>query len=136
MDSSTKFRVVIDTNIFVSAFLGSNNAQAIIHLWEQGIFILLMSPYLSSEVLLTLERFDFPETEINYLKKILSEETEKMIPRPEVTICRDKKDNYILDLCLIGKADLLITGDKDLLTLKSFKTTKIVMAKKFLSIIS
>ncbi len=44
----------------------------------------------------------------------------------EVTVCRDPKDNFLLALSKDGKASHLITGDKDLLTLKKFGKTKIV----------
>ena len=42
-----------------------------------------------------------------------------------VTHCRDNKDNFLLALAKDGKADYLLTGDKDLLELKSFGKTKI-----------
>jgi putative PIN family toxin of toxin-antitoxin system len=44
----------------------------------------------------------------------------------KVTICRDEKDNKFLDLCADGKADYLIIGDQDLLSLNSFEETKII----------
>ena len=42
-----------------------------------------------------------------------------------VSICRDPKDNFLLALAKDGKADYLLTGDKDLLDLKNFGKTKI-----------
>ena len=42
-----------------------------------------------------------------------------------VTVCRDSKDNFLLALAKDGKADYLLTGDKDLLELKKFGKTKI-----------
>ena len=59
----------------------------------------------------------------------------KIIPPKKVTICRDQTDNQILDLCLFGEADVLVTGDKDLLALKEFGKTKIVKPREFLQII-
>lgn len=56
----------------------------------------------------------------------------KIIPSRKVNICRDKKDNQVLDLCVVGKADYLVTGDKDLLVLKKFKKTKIVSPREFI----
>ncbi|MDG5800653.1 putative toxin-antitoxin system toxin component, PIN family [Marinilabiliaceae bacterium ANBcel2] len=44
----------------------------------------------------------------------------------KVNHCRDKKDNYLLSLAIDSKADYLITGDKDLLILKSIKNTSII----------
>ncbi len=47
-------------------------------------------------------------------------------------ICRDTKDNFLLSLAKDGKADYLITGDKDLLELVKFGRTEIVTISKFL----
>jgi putative PIN family toxin of toxin-antitoxin system len=50
----------------------------------------------------------------------------------KVNACRDPKDNFLLSLSKDGKANFLITGDKDLLELKSFGTTKIITFTKFI----
>ena len=42
-----------------------------------------------------------------------------------ITICRNPKDNFLLALAKDGKADYLLTGDKDLLELEKFGKTKI-----------
>jgi len=51
-----------------------------------------------------------------------------------VSICRDPKDNFLLALSKEGKADYLLTGDKDLLELKKFRKTKIVTITNFFEI--
>jgi putative PIN family toxin of toxin-antitoxin system len=50
------------------------------------------------------------------------------------TQCRDPKDNFLLELAVDGKADYLITGDDDLLELKTVNKTKIVKMSNFLAI--
>ena len=45
--------------------------------------------------------------------------------------CRDPKDNFLLDLITASKADYLITGDKDLLTLNPFETATILSPGDF-----
>ncbi len=47
-------------------------------------------------------------------------------------LCRDKKDNFLLNLCADGKADYLITGDEDLLAIKKFKRTSIIKMTDYL----
>ncbi|MGZ5191833.1 MAG: putative toxin-antitoxin system toxin component, PIN family, partial [Flavisolibacter sp.] len=49
-----------------------------------------------------------------------------------VTICRDPKDNFLLALAKDGKADYLLTGEKDLLELKKFGKTKIQTISTFI----
>ena len=51
-----------------------------------------------------------------------------------VSICRDVKDNFLLSLSKDAKADFLITGDYDLLVLKTFEATQIVTMAEFYSI--
>ncbi len=45
--------------------------------------------------------------------------------------CRDKKDNFLLDLSVSGHADYLVTGDDDLLTLNPFYGIQIVSYRTF-----
>jgi predicted nucleic acid-binding protein len=49
-----------------------------------------------------------------------------------ISICRDPKDNFLLALAKDGKADFLLTGDKDLLHLKKFGKTKIATMTSFM----
>ena len=49
-----------------------------------------------------------------------------------VSICRDAKDNFLLDLAIDSKADYLVTGDSDLLELKEIQKTKIVIFSLFI----
>ena len=53
--------------------------------------------------------------------------------KSKTDICRDKKDNFLLNLAKDGKADYLITEDFDLLELKKYFETKIVKYKQFVS---
>jgi putative PIN family toxin of toxin-antitoxin system len=46
-------------------------------------------------------------------------------------VCRDPKDDFLLALSKEGKADFLITGDKDLLELETYGRTEILSLKKF-----
>lgn len=68
------------------------------------------------------------------MKNLLSllEEISQNVPiKPTHFINRDLKDNFLLDLIDFSKADYLITGDKDLLTMKLFKTAKILSPENF-----
>jgi len=49
-------------------------------------------------------------------------------------ICRDPKDDFILECAQTGNADLIVTGDKDLLSLKSFGSIQIVTPRQYLDI--
>ena len=135
MNWSIKLRVVVDTNVFISGLLWGGNPGKILNLWLWGKFNLLMCPYLCFEIIDVYQKFDNPSQDIEKLRLYLETKTIKIIPKKKVRVCRDPKDNQILALCWVGQADFLITGDKDLLSLKEFKNTKIVRPKEFLKII-
>ena len=54
-------------------------------------------------------------------------------PKIEITECRDPKDNKFLELAVAGKADCIVTGDKDLLELYPFHNICIISPKEFLT---
>ncbi|WP_262712380.1 putative toxin-antitoxin system toxin component, PIN family [Polaribacter sp. IC063] len=49
-----------------------------------------------------------------------------------IQICRDKKDNFLLNLSIDSKAYFLITGDNDLLVLQKIKHTQIITFSDFI----
>jgi putative PIN family toxin of toxin-antitoxin system len=53
-------------------------------------------------------------------------------PETEVRVCRDPKDDFILSICKYAILDYLVTGDKDLLVLKSFEGTQIITLEDFM----
>ncbi len=54
--------------------------------------------------------------------------------KSKVKVCRDTKDDFLLALSKDGKADYLVTGDKDLLSLNRYRKTDIVTFSKFIEI--
>lgn len=57
-----------------------------------------------------------------------------VFPRKRLKLCRDEKDNMVLECCLEVKADLLITGDKDLLDLPDIPfDLKILTPKEYIN---
>jgi hypothetical protein len=51
------------------------------------------------------------------------------------TLCRDLKDNFLLDLAVTAEADFLVTGDKDLLEIKTLENVKILSPTDFINLI-
>lgn len=79
------------------------------------------------------KRFEkyFKENDLPDFLKYLESISSNIKMKSEVTICRDEKDNYLLALAQDSKADYIITGDKDLLTLEKFGKTQIIRFAKF-----
>jgi len=73
----------------------------------------------------------FSEDDINELSIKIKEVATIVQTTTVQTQCRDPKDNFLLELAVDGKADYLITGDNDLLVLKTVNETKIVKIEDF-----
>lgn len=125
-------KAVIDTNVLISGILFSGNPAKVLRLFRTGKIELLLSPELEAEILRKVNAFTADEDLISDLAFVLEEKSIKIIPTKSVKICRDPKDNMILALAQAGKADVIITGDKDLLTLRRFGRTAILTPRQFL----
>lgn len=128
--------VVIDTNVFISGLLFGGNPAKLLEAWSQKNFILCISPELQAEIINKLEiKFKVPKQFTDSLLLDLSQHTMQFIPQKKISILRDPKDNFLLELAQEAKADYLISGDKDVLVLQKYKNTKIVTPKEFLEIL-
>jgi putative PIN family toxin of toxin-antitoxin system len=127
-------RVVFDTNIFVSAFVvpGSLAEKAVLKIIE-GEDILLLSKEMLDELLSILStKFSRDREEISRVAVILSEMAEWVRPTTRISVLKDEPDNRILECALFGKADLIVTRDKEMLKLKIYRRTKIISLKAYL----
>lgn len=128
-------RLVIDTNLWVS-FLITRDYHKL-----DKILITHQAQLLFSKELLTefVEVVSRPKLKKYFSKKdveSLLQSLEKNLQLIEVSsvvkLCRDPKDNFLLALAKDGKANFLITGDKDLLILKKIGATRIISMTEFL----
>ena len=121
-------RVIFDTNIWIS-FLISKSMNDIDRLIFTEKIILLFSNELMTEFIDVTSRNKlrpyFTKENITSLIDLIEEYGEIIPVKSKVDICRDTKDNFLLSLAKDGKADYLITGDKDLLVIENFGKTKI-----------
>ncbi len=58
------------------------------------------------------------------------------LPKALTAVCRDPDDNMVLECALEGRAQYIVSGDKDLLDLKEFRGIRIVRAAEFLSLLA
>jgi uncharacterized protein len=125
-------KVVIDTNVLLSAFVFKGRAATVYHYCAAAETILL-SEWILEELNRTLRRkFNIPEADIQDFIALLSERCSLVHPTsPLPNICRDPDDNHILQLAEHTAADFVVTGDKDLLSLGSFASSHIVSPGEF-----
>jgi len=127
-------RVVIDTNIIVSAYLGGA-LKAIIVSWKSGKFTLVVSDAISDEYHEVLKRpkFQIERAELDDFFALLLDKAEFVIPLETINvITSDSSDNKFIEAAIAGKAKLIVSGDNHLLELKSFRDIPIITAKEFI----
>ena len=130
-------RVVLDTNILVSALLVQTGYPATIYrVWSEGNFTLLTSAEQLDELRATLHKPAIAARIKPYnagrLVNEIKELAEIVEELPRVQRSPDATDDFLLALCEGGKADYLVTGDKSgLLTLARHRATWIVSARDF-----
>ena len=129
-----KTKIIIDTNLWIS-FLICGEYEKMDFLFSSGRLCLLFSERLFAEFIGVARREKFrkyfSENDIDALS-IKMKKVAKIVQTTSCqTQCRDPKDNFLLELAVDGKADYLITGDNDLLVLKTFEKTKIVTITEF-----
>ena len=74
----------------------------------------------------------FSASDIEEILETIEEYADFVKVQTQIEVCRDKKDNFLLSLSVDGNADILLTGDKDLLDLIKFGETKIMTISNFL----
>lgn len=129
-----KIRAVIDTNIWIAFLIGKTLSGLREAILKDSIKI-LFSEELFVELIEVLRRPKFSryfsQEDIEELISLLHCKTELVAVQDQVAECRDPKDNFLLELCLSGNADWLITGDEDLLVLNPFRGVKIINYRMF-----
>ena len=130
-------RVVLDTNAVISALLFSGASSKLVSLWQEGLITPLLSRAILDEYLrvLSYRKFELSEKEINELIQ------EEILPYAEVVkpksrlrvIRRDPSDNKFLECAVAGKAGVIISGDKDLLSLGQYRKIRIQSPAQFLA---
>lgn len=121
-------KVVIDTNIWISYLIGSLLLYLDEKIISKDIKIVVSEEMLKelSEVV-SRPKFKniFTAKRVKELFSLLDCYAIVVSPSKSVDICRDSKDNFLLEVALEGKADYLVTGDNDLLILNPFHNTKV-----------
>ncbi len=139
-------RVVLDTNVFVSALLIPDSPPArILELALKGTLRLVLSPGIIKEIGVV---FNYPRLKKSMKKHLLTDDEvadailqilkiATITPGAEIVsgASRDTADDMVLSCAVEGQADFVISGDQDLIELESYEGIKIVTPAAFLQII-
>ena len=128
-------RVVLDTNIFVASIVADGLCRDLVRVRIRPHTIITSKPLLD-ELRRTLRVKFKADPDKLPLLSALHEQAEIVVPvSPGERACRDKDDDVVLATALAGKADIIVTGDDDLLVLKKFRGIRILSPRRFLETI-
>jgi putative PIN family toxin of toxin-antitoxin system len=129
-------RVVIDTNIYVSRLIREQSipGQAVGRAWREAVT--LTSTAILEELRTVLRRPKFaryiqPEKIDPYIEKV-GEFGLVLVNSPSIRACRDPSDDKFLEVAVDGRADVIVTGDRDLLDLNPFRRVEILTPAEYL----
>ncbi len=131
---SKSFKIIVDTNIWISFLIGKNLKGLQNQIDSQFIKIITCSEQLHelSEVFKKpkIKKY-FADEQIIEFFELLDESSEIIAITTVSNICRDSKDNYLVSLAIDSNADYLISGDKDLLVLNKIGETNVIKFTDF-----
>ena len=129
-------RVVLDTNVLISALLSTGIASELVSLWQKGTITVLLSREILEEYLRVLA---YPKSQLSQ-GEIKGLNEEELMPFVQVikpgirvhVVKRDPSDNKFLECAVGGKAKTVISGDKTLLAIRHYRGVRIQSPAGFL----
>jgi putative PIN family toxin of toxin-antitoxin system len=127
-------RLVVDTNVLISSLLSVGMMALLRHVVKHHTLLFSATQ---------LDEFKRVVIRPKLKGRILPQHQEELLEALEhdgslvdvvskVVVCRDPDDDHLLAMCKDGSADILVTGDEDLLVLKKFGKTRIQSPAEFL----
>lgn len=129
-------RFVLDTNVLISGLLFKTSVpfRAIELAEKQGIILYSEATLNELEQVLNRKKFNkylsLEDRQLFLLKFISSSQLVSIAEN--ITVCRDEKDNKFLELAVSGIANVIVTGDLDLLVLNPFQSVEILTPDMFI----
>jgi uncharacterized protein len=127
-------RVVLDTNVFIAAVVADGLCRDLVRVRVPHT-VITSEPLLNELRTISRAKFAVDPVELPLLAQ-LNEEAEIVTPAElRAGVCRDEDDDVVLATALAGKADVIVTGDEDLLVLKKFRGIEILSPRQFLKLL-
>ncbi len=128
-------KIVLDTNVIISAFFWKGNERIVLNKCKEKEHEMVISPEILEEVDVVLDsKFSVPDDKRGDFLRNIIVISRLVFPNIEINVIKeDPSDNRILECAVCGKAEFIISGDKDLLNLKEYEGITICNARDFLN---
>lgn len=127
-------RVVVDTNVIVSALTAGGTPQKILQAWITGEFLAVISEELRREINTVLSRsklVSFDKRRKILLGTLFNQALMVLPRRIEKSVFSDENDHFLYELAVTGQASFIVTGDKGMLRVKKISGVEIVTPEQF-----
>ena len=135
-------KAVVDTNIIISgAIKPQGTIGAVLQRLRRRTYMLLLSRATLDEVVAVLHRphlrrkYQLSERTVRATLRMIVLRSELVTPDVKIAVCRDPHDDKFLEVAVAGKADVIVSGDNDLLTMATYAGIPIVSASRFLTLL-
>ncbi|MDE3088331.1 MAG: putative toxin-antitoxin system toxin component, PIN family [Chloroflexota bacterium] len=133
-------RAVVDTNILIRALIKPDGTVGpVLKRLAANDYTLVYSESILDELLAKFalprirQKYHLDDHAIETVLALFALRGVLVHPTRRVQVCRDPKDDMIIEAALEGAAEYIVTGDEDLLTLKRFEKIQIVTPRIFLA---
>ncbi len=127
-------KAVFDSNVFIAALITEGLCARLLHRARMREFSLVSCPFITNEIRHILERkFRLADGEIASAMEPVTEAVGQIIEHKLQLkgVCRDPDDDNILACSMAANAEYLVTGDADLLELKTYQGIRIITPRDF-----
>ena len=126
-------RIVIDTNVVASGIVFGGKPEWLLELAIKNDVEMCVSPQILAEYDEIIARLSakYPNRTIAISLKDLTDNALLISPSQTITVCRDPDDNKFIECAMEGKCLYIVSGDNDLLDLRSYADVEIVTVAEF-----
>jgi putative PIN family toxin of toxin-antitoxin system len=128
-------KAVIDTTVWISGVFWHGLPNEILELWKAGDFEIIVSEAILEEIERKLHEkaveFEMETEVVSEWLDLITIEAIFVQPQEKIQACRDPEDDLFLEAAVEGRADFIVSGDKDLTDMGEFREIKLVKPRQF-----
>ena len=128
-------RIVIDTNVIASAIFFGGKPRKLLEMLFSRSFEAYASPEIVTEYKETAEELlsRYPQKPVQLPLRMIIAAMKLITPVSRIHVCRDPDDDKFIECAMDAKCLFIVSGDKDLLTIKDYQGVKVVTVAEFLA---
>jgi len=126
------FYIVLDSNVIIASFASRGLCYDVFELCLSEHQIVISKALLREIARGLRKKIKLPKSLVKRIQDFLTSESEiAMAAKVPSDSCRDPGDLEILGIALVSRADVIVSGDEDLLALKVFRSIPVLSPREF-----